>query len=161
MVVLDLFYAADRDAAAKHLSAHQSGYPVYYDALIRLSPVPPKGSLAASLAKEARRERYSIAVPTPTRNVLVYLDENGAPMRWSGSRPLPALNSRVVVTKRDIGDSFVVGYWRTGAELGLMVRPIEPHEWLAKQTAELRAQIPPAPQYLQDGIQCVVGNEIA
>lgn len=161
MVVLDLFYAADRDAAAKHLSAHHSGYPVYHDALLRLSPVQSKGSVLMALAKQARYERYSIAIPTPTRNARVYLDENDVPMRWSGSRPLPALNSRVVVTKRGIGDSFVVGYWRNGAELGLMVRPLHPPDWLAKQTAELRAQRPPAPQYLQDGIQCVVGNEIA
>lgn len=124
-------------------------------------------------------ERFFILTPTPTelrkpiphidpsnnneRLLMVYLDVEGKEMLWSGSKPIPAIDSKVFVNMNGIGLSTVKGYYVSHCEncsfVGVMVKPDNPPAYFAQNIKNAQKD-PKAPPWRKEGIGCITGNEL-
>lgn len=120
-------------------------------------------------------ERFFILTPIPTdrtkpipdladsKQLMVYLDDEGKEMLWSGSKPIPAIGSKVFVNMNGIGESTVKGYYVSHCEkcsfVGVMVKPDNPPEYYLKNIKNAQKD-PKALPWRKEGIGCITGNEL-
>ena len=116
------------------------------------------------------KERFFIPAPTPTDRTEtvndiafpVYLDGD-KPMKWSGSFPVPPIESRIWIRMNRIGWAIVKGYFESCGYVGVMALPEDPPKWLLDQRRREKKEPGYAdrPQWYKDGIGCFFGNEMA
>lgn len=101
--------------------------------------------------------------PLNDKLLMVYHDDEGKEMLWSGSKPIPAIGSKVFVNMNGIGESTVKGYYASYCDncsfVGVMVLPDNPPEYWSQNVKNARRD-PKAREWRKEGIGCITGIEL-
>jgi hypothetical protein len=120
-------------------------------------------------------EKFFIPRPELTTELLskgdgkmfpAYRAEDGELLKWSAPFPLPEIGTRIYVTLNGIGWAEVKGYMSSAGWLGVMTLPENPPAWLREQIKRQNKEFSSSPKrfrppWMQDGIGCEFGAEIA
>jgi hypothetical protein len=108
---------------------------------------------------------YSETKDHPTgksSTIRFYRTEAGEELKFSAEFPLPDVGQHIRITMNNIGEAEVVGFFKSGAWVGVMTKALDPPKYLKDQRAKERksANFDSFPAWRKDGIGCEFGAEI-